>query len=118
KPFDDDDDDSGVTSPNSGTPSPGSSACVSSDFDNLEETLKRCSVSVPRASEIPSIKGKVDVKVTASTPSTTPGGRIELRITLRNKTSDALDLYFSGDPTPRFELETTDSRGRRVDLPS
>jgi len=117
-PRDDDDGDSSVTTPNSGTPAPGSTACSSSDFDNLEETLKQCEVPMPRASEVPSIKDKLEVKVTTSTPSTTPGGRIDVQITLRNKTSDPLPLYFTGDPSPRFDIEALDGKGRRADLPS
>jgi hypothetical protein len=110
--------DSGVTSPNSGTPSPGSSACNSGDFENLEDTLRQCEVPMPRASEVPSIKDKLDVKVTTSTPSTTPGGRVDVQITLRNKSSDTLALYFTGDPAPRFDLEAIDGKGRRADLPT
>lgn len=111
--------DGGVTSPNSGTPSPGSaSACSSAEFENLEEALKQCEVPMPRASEVPPIKDKLDVKVTTSTPSTTPGGRVDVQITLRNKSNDPISLYFTGDPAPRFDLEAVDSRGKRVDLPS
>lgn len=117
-PRDDDDNDSGVTTPNSGTPSPGSSTCSASEFDNLEETLKLCEVPMPRASEVPSIKDKLDVKITTSTATTTPGGRIDVQITLRNKTSEPLPLYFTGDPSPRFDIEAVDGKGRRVDLPS
>ncbi|MDF2692268.1 MAG: hypothetical protein K0S65_651 [Labilithrix sp.] len=113
-----DESDSGVTTPNSGTPAPGSSACSASEFDNLEEALKQCEVSMPRASELPSIKDKLEVKVTTSTPSTTPGGRVDVLITLRNKSNDPLTLYFTGDPTPRFDVEAVDTRGRRVDLPA
>ncbi|MBX3207376.1 MAG: hypothetical protein KF764_20175 [Labilithrix sp.] len=117
-PLDENDDGSGVTTPNSGTPSPGSTTCSSNDFDNLEETLRLCEVPMPRPSEVPSIKDKLDVKVTASTSTTTPGGRVDLQITLRNKSGDPLPLYFTGDPAPRFDLEAVDGKGRRVDLPS
>lgn len=109
--------DSNVTTPNSGTPSPNS-LCSGTEFENLEETLRQCEVPLPRASEVPSIKDKLEVKVTTSTPSTTPGGRIDVQITFRNKTSDALSLYFTGDPAPRFDLEALDGKGRRVDLPA
>lgn len=112
-----DESDSAVTTPNSGTPPPGSSACTSSDFDSLDDALKQCEVPMPRAAEVPSVKDNLEVKMTAAPASTTPGGRIEVQITLRNKTSDPLALYFTGDPTPRFDLEAVDSKGRRVDLP-
>lgn len=114
----DDGNDSAVTTPNSGTPAPGTTACSASDFDNLEETLKQCEVPMPRASEVPSIKDKLEVTITTSTPSTTPGGRIDVQVTLHNKSGDPLPLYFTGDPAPRFDLETVDAKGRRADLPS
>jgi hypothetical protein len=113
-----DESDSGVTTPNSGTPVSGSSACSSSDFDNLEEALKQCEVPMPRAAEVPALKDKLDVKITTNASSTTPGGRIDVQIMLRNKTGDPLALYFTGDPVPRFDLEAVDSKGRRVDLPA
>ncbi|MBX3199917.1 MAG: hypothetical protein KF850_23325 [Labilithrix sp.] len=111
------DDGSDVTTPNSGTPSPGTTTCGAPDFDNLEDTLKLCEVPMPRPSEVPSIKDKLEVTVTSSTPTTTPGGRVDLQITLRNKTSDPLALYFTGDPSPRFDVEAVDAKGRRVDIP-
>jgi hypothetical protein len=110
--------DSGVTSPNSGTPSPGSSACSGLEFENLDDVLRQCEVPMPRSSEVPTIKDKLDVKVSTSSPSTTPGGRVDVQITLRNKSNDPLVLYFTGDPAPRFDLEAVDAKGRRVDLPA
>jgi len=114
----DDTSDGGVTSPNSGTPLPGSTLCNAMDFDNLEETLKQCEVSMPRPSDVPSIKDKIELKVAPTPSTTTPGGRVELVITLRNKSSDTIPLYFTVDPTARFDVEATDAKGRRVDLPA
>src|SRR5262249_37802757 len=121
----------GVVAPNSGTTPElaagqtdngsggnGNAACTSALFEDLEEALKQCEVPMPRASQVPSIKDKLDVKVTTSTPSTSPGGRVDVQITLRNKTGEAIALYFTGDPAPRFDLEALDSKGRRVDLPT
>lgn len=115
----DDDPDSDVTTPNSGTPAPGSTPCSSNLFDDLEEALKRCEVPMPRPSEVPSIKGKLDVQIATSAPSTRPGERIDVLVTLRNTTNEPLVLYFTGEPSsPRFDVEALDGRGRRVDLPS
>ncbi len=119
--------DSGVTSPNSGTPSPGSGGggsgtasgpCNSNLFDNLADALRSCEVPMPRAAEVPSIKDKLDVKISTSTGATSPGGRVEVEITLRNKSNEPIALYFTGDPAPRFDLEAVDSKGKRVDLPA
>lgn len=115
----DEDVDSGVTSPNSATPLPGrESACATGEIDDLAEALKRCESTMPRASELPTgLKDKLEVKVNAGTVSITPGGRVDLTVILRNKSSDTLPLFFSGDPAPRFDVEAVDARGKRVDLP-
>jgi hypothetical protein len=114
-----DDGEGDVTTPNSATPSPAKvAACTSTSFDDLEEALKGCEVSMPSSSELPRVKGKLDVRVTASTPSTTPGGRVDLQIVFRNTSSEALPLIFTGDPAPRFDVEAVDAKGKRVDLPA
>lgn len=113
----DEDGEGDVTTPNSGTPAPGTTPCSAPDFDDLEEALKRCEVPMPRASEVPAIKDKLEVSVTASSPTITPGGRLDVQITLRNTSGDPLALYFTGDPSPRFDVEAVDTKGRRVDVP-
>lgn len=113
-----DDTDADVTTPNSGTPNPlAQSACSGVDFDNLEEALRQCETPMPKASEVPSLKDKLEVRVTASTTSTLPGGRVDLQVVLRNKVSEPVALYFTGDPNPRFEVEALDAKGKRADLP-
>ena len=114
----DDANDSGVTSPNSGTPLPASGSCTSADFDNLEETLRQCEVAMPRSSDVPSIKDRLEVRLTTTSSRIAAGGRLDVEITIRNRSNDALPLYFTGDPTPRFDVETLDARGRRADLPA
>jgi len=89
-----------------------------SEVENLEEALRTCDVPMPKANEVPAIKDKLEVKVSTSTPSTTPGGRVDLVLNIRNKTDNPLPLYFTGDPNPRFDVEAYDAKGRsRVDLP-
>ena len=108
--------DGGVTTPNSGTPSK-EGPCTAQEIDNLEDMLRSCEVAMPKASDVPQVKDKLDVKVTTSTVTTTPGGRVDVQIVLRNKTSEPLPIYFTGDPSPHFDLEALDSKGRRADLP-
>ncbi|MBX3190006.1 MAG: DUF4232 domain-containing protein [Labilithrix sp.] len=120
---DDDTSEGPVTSPNSGTPSPGTAAkeaaCTGGEFDALDDALRQCDTPMPRSGEVPGgMKVKLDVRVVPSTPSTTPGGRVDLVVTLKNKSSEPLPLYFSGDPSPRFEVEALDAKGRRADLPT
>lgn len=109
-----------TTSPNSGTANVAKeAACTMTDVENLEEALKSCDVPMPKPSDVPTIKDKLEVKASASTASTTPGGRVDLVLTLRNKSDGALPLFFTGDPNPRFDVEAYDAKGRnRVDLPA
>ncbi|MFO0739448.1 MAG: hypothetical protein U0270_26355 [Labilithrix sp.] len=115
----DDPSDGGVVAPNSGTTAqntdtPGGSSICSGSFDDLADTLKSCEVSMPKGTE--PLKGKLEVKVTGG-GATTPGGHVELQVTLRNTSSEPLNVYFTGDPSPHFDVEATDSKGKRVDLP-
>jgi hypothetical protein len=116
-----DEGDSGVTSPNSGTPEPGGTdppGCAGTEFEPLEDALRKCESTMPKSSDLPAgLKDKLEVRITSSALSTPPGGRADLTITLRNKSGEPLALYFTGDPSPRFEVEAVDSKGRRVDLP-
>lgn len=108
-----------TTSPNSGTPNAAKeAACTMAEVENLEEALRSCDVAMPKANDVPAIKDKLEVRVVASTPSTTPGGRVDLVVTLHNKTNDPLPLYFTGDPNPHFDVEALDAKGRRADLPA
>lgn len=111
--------DGGVVAPNSGTTPQntdvpaGNSLCTGS-FDDLADTLRSCDASMPKGTE--PLKGKLEVKISGA-EKTSPGGRVDLVVTLRNTSSEPLDVYFTGDPYPHFDVEATDSKGRRVDLP-
>jgi hypothetical protein len=110
-----------TTTPNSGTPLSATkeSPCSGGDFDALDETLRQCDSGMPRAGEVPAgMRDRLEVRVTSSAISTPPGSRIEVTVTLRNKSSDPLPLFFSGDPAPHFEVDAFDAKGRRVDLPT
>jgi hypothetical protein len=114
----DDGSDSGVTAPNSGTLARENSSCSAAEFDNLEDTLRGCEVPMPRATDVGSLRDRLDVRVATSPSRTTPGGRIDVEITLRNKTNEPLALYFTGDPSPRFDVEALNTQGKRVDIPA
>lgn len=108
-----------TTTPNSGTPDHAKeAACTMADVDDLEGALRSCEVPMPKSSDVPDIKGRLEVRVTSSTPTTTPGGRVDLVLVLHNKTAEPLPLYFTGDPNPHFDVEALDARGRRADLPA
>lgn len=98
---------------------PRDPACTGAELDATDELLRRCETPLPRASEVPSaMRSKVDVRLSSSTPSTSPGGRVDLSLTFRNTTSAALSLYFVGTDGPRFAVEAFDKAGRRVDRPT
>jgi hypothetical protein len=109
-----------TTSPNSGTADVAKeAACTMTEVENLEDALRSCDVPMPKQNDVPPAKDRLEATVTASTPSTTPGGRVDLVLTLRNKTDSPLPLYFTGDPNPRFDVEAYDAKGRtRVDIPA
>lgn len=109
-----------TTTPNSGTPSPmKEGACASDDFEVLDEALKQCDSKMPGAADVPSgMRDKLELRVTSGTPSIAGGGRVDVTVTFKNKSNEPLPLYFSGDPSPRFDIEAVDGKGRRVDLPS
>jgi hypothetical protein len=111
--------DGGTVSPNSGTPNPDgvSSLCTGADFDDLGDTLKSCDTPMPKAADFASMKDKLEVKATGPS-TTTPGGHVDVQVTLHNKSSEPLAVYFTGDPFPRFDVEATDAKGKRVDLPA
>jgi hypothetical protein len=109
-----------TTTPNSGTPSPmKESTCAGDDFDALEEALKQCETKMPGASDVPSgMRDKLELRATSGAPSIAAGGHVDVTVTLKNKSSEPLALYFTGDPLPKFDVEAVDAKGRRVDLPS
>jgi hypothetical protein len=108
-----------TTTPNSGTPSARTSECAVGESDDLEATLKECEVPMPKKSELPSpIREKLELRVTASTPTITGGGQVDLTVFMRNKSKEPLPLFFTGEPDPRFEVEALDAKGRRVDIPT
>jgi hypothetical protein len=112
-----------TTTPNSGTPvainTTKESPCTSIDFEALDDVLKQCDSAMPKAGEVPSgMRDKLELRVSSSPSSTTPGGHVDLNVTFKNKSNDPLPLFFSGDPSPRFDVEAVDSKGKRVDLPT
>jgi len=112
--------DSPVTTPNSATPSAAKeAACNASDVEDLAEALRQCETAMPKAADLPTnLREKLEIRVNAGTLSITPGGRVDLTITLRNKSNEPLPLWFALDPMARFDTETLDAKGKRVDLPA
>ncbi len=93
------------------------SDCIASAVDEVANffTKSDCDADPEGASDM---GGRLKVKVLASTPLIAPGGRVDLKITITNESSDKVPVYFKLDPKPHFEVEATDARGKRVDTPS
>jgi hypothetical protein len=96
--------------------------CVGFAVSNLEEILTKqeCEVpdKTPTTIENPDLKGKLEVKLTASPTKVAPGAKTDLQVTFTNKTKDNLTLFFRIDPVARFEVEAYDAKGKsRVDMP-
>jgi len=109
-----------TTSPNSGTTvSAKEAACTMTEVEQLADVLRNCDAPMPKGADVPSgLADKLELSVAAGTPTTTPGGRVDVTLTLKNKTNDAVTLYFVGEPKPRFEVEAFDAKGaRRVEMP-
>lgn len=109
-----------TTSPNSGnTVSAKEAACTVAEVEQLADVLRNCDAPVPKGADVPAgLAEKLELTIATSTPSTTPGGRVDVTLTLKNRTSDSVTLYFTGEPKPRFEVEAYDAKGaRRVELP-
>lgn len=91
--------------------------CTGSEVD-LEATLRACEVAMPKSGELASgMKDKLEIVLAPEKPSIAPGAHVDVVLTLRNRTQEPLPLFFTGDPTPRFELEALDAKGKRVDRP-
>lgn len=89
------------------------------DAASLPDTVRACDVPAPKTSELVSgIASKLELSIATDTQITQPGGRIDVTLTVKNKTNEALPLYFTGEGRVRFEVEAFDAKGKgRVDLP-
>ena len=111
-----------ATSSTPSDPPPGDSKsadCTGAKFDNLYMVLTNKSCEVDAKGERPAdVKSDLEVKVSPSTSQIVPGGRVDLVVSFRNKGSRPLPLYFALDPSPRFEVEATDGKGRPAGAPA
>ena len=105
-----------------GAPAEKKDECVGFDIGNLEDMLLKSSCEEPSTkpdSIAPvDLKGKLEVKLSASPTKSTGGGKVDLLVSFVNKSKEPLILHFRLDPVPRFELEVYDVKGKRSDLPT
>ena len=131
KKADDGDKDEKSDTKSAGTdkPSPGSAdeaatgpkkdECSAFEIANLEEVLLKsaCEVPNPKPDDKPMDAKNIEVKVTTPFPKVPAGGHVDVTVSFTNKTKDAIPLYFTIDPMPRFEVQAYDAKGNRVDMP-
>lgn len=95
--------------------------CVGFDIANLPDVLLESACEEPNVDpesvKSVDLKGKLEVTVSPSPPSVSRGGKADLVVTFANKTKAPLTLHFRIDPTPRFEVETYDKKGKLADRP-
>lgn len=96
--------------------------CVGFDVASLEDILSKAPCEVPNqrpdSIEPKDMKDKLVVKVDASPTTTSPGGKVDLVVSIANKTKEPITLNFRIDPTPRFDVEVYDKKNKRVDMPA
>lgn len=100
---------------------PKKDECVGFDIPNVEDVLLKSAceeTQKPDAMQNVDLKGKLEVVASSVPTKIGPGGKTELLVTFTNKSKDPLTLHFKIDPTPRFETETYDKKGKRVDMPA
>jgi hypothetical protein len=105
-----------------GDAGPKKDECVGFDVQSLEDILSKapCEVANQKPDSISPVdmKGKVEVKVDASPTTTAPSGKVDLVVSIVNKTKEPITLNFRIDPTPRFDVEVLDKKGKRIDVPA
>ena len=101
------------------TPEKKPDVCTALEID-LANALSQSACEVPnqKPQQKPrELKGVLDIKVTASSATMSPGGHVDLTVTFTNKGKDPLPLDFTIDPLPRFVVEAYDKKGKRAELP-
>lgn len=100
---------------------PKKDPCVGFEMDLGSALMQaQCEVENPKPdAKSVDMKDKLVVSLVSPVPTVAPGARADLTLTLANKSSAPIALFFTLDPTPRFPTETYDAKGKkRVDMPA
>lgn len=89
--------------------------CAVSDTEEIADWLKndKCKIPASEADRTPGLSQKLDFKLTGSTPEISPGGRVDLTLTIKNKSTEQVALVFNVDG-PVFQVQTFDAKGKRL----
>lgn len=93
--------------------------CPVNDTEEIADWLKndKCKIPASEADRTPGLNEKLEWKLTASTPEISAGGRVDLVLSVKNKSSETVSLVFTVDG-PGFFVQTFDAKGKRVGQPS
>jgi hypothetical protein len=115
--------------PTNSAPAPGSNddtsggpkkdECSVFEEANLEGVLLKnaCEVAAPPTGQPADTSKTLSVTVAVMPPHIAPGAHADVLVSFINKSAAPMPLYFTIDPMPRFEIEVTNAKGNRVDLP-
>jgi hypothetical protein len=93
--------------------------CSVFDEANLEGVLLKsaCEVASAPTGQPADTSKTLSVTVAVMPPHVAPGAHADVLVSFINKSAVAMPLYFTIDPMPRFEIEVTNTKGLRVDMP-
>lgn len=110
----------GTASSSEGDAGEKKDVCTGFELNDLEAALNKvaCEIAtVPPADLSRDVKDKLEVKVLPLPTRVAPGGKVDLVVTFTNKTAAPMPLYFTINPTPKFEVEAYDAKNKRADMP-
>ncbi len=93
--------------------------CVVNDTEEIQDWLKNDKCKVPASDKdgTTGLSQKLDFKLVASTPEISPGGRVDLTLSIKNKSSEQITLVFLVDG-PAFHVQTFDAKNKQVGQPT
>jgi hypothetical protein len=108
--------DTGPT-PKSSKPVVQKDECIAQTVEELSQMFAKpdCDAEPEGPWELGS---RLKVKLIPSTPVTSPGGRVDVKVTITNESADKIPVFFKLNPTAQFDFEVLDARNKRVDTPS
>lgn len=92
--------------------------CAGVELDDLTRAFVEACEATSADERTASLGDKLEARVSVSPEAVAPGGQVTLAVVLRNKTAEPLVLVFSGAPTPTFDVEARDDKGRRAGWPA
>jgi hypothetical protein len=97
---------------------PKKDECSVFDEPNIEGVLLKSACEAPTPTGQPPDTSKtLAVKVSISPNVLAPGAHGDVLVSFTNKSASVIPLYFTIDPMPRFDIETYNVKGLRMDLP-